>query len=129
MSARPDFSKPPAELVERFDRLVAELPDVQRKLMFGMPAGFVGGQMATGLFGPDWHVRLPEDGQAELLAAGGRPFEVMPGRVMRGYVALPREWLEQPDRIRPWVERAVEHTRSLPPKAPNAKAGSKRSAR
>jgi TfoX/Sxy family transcriptional regulator of competence genes len=121
VSSRPDFTKPPPELIERFDRLIADLPDVQRKLMFGMPAGFVAGQMATGLVGPDWHVRLPEDGQSELLAVGGRPFEPMPGRPMRGYVLLPRDWHEAPDRIRPWLERAVDHTRSLPPKPPKAK--------
>ena len=41
-------------------------PDAQRKQMFGYPAAFVGGNMATGLFAEQWVVRLPDaeiDGQ------------------------------------------------------------------
>jgi hypothetical protein len=117
MSRRPSFEKSPPALVEAFERLIAEFPEAERRLTSGYPCAYVGGQMATGLFGADWHVRLAEDGQAELLALeGARAFEPLPGRPMRGYVLLPRDWLDQPDRIRPWVERALAHTRSLPPK-------------
>ena len=35
-------------------------PDAARKKMFGYPAAFVGGNMATGLFADRWVVRLPD---------------------------------------------------------------------
>ncbi len=108
--------KPPPELVERFDATIAAYPDVARRPMFGQPAAFVNGLMATGLFGPDWNVRLPEDAQAELLGQGGRPFEPMAGRPMRGYLLFPSDWLDDPDRLRPWLERAFAYTASLPSK-------------
>src|SRR5215210_6506686 len=50
----PSFSKSPPELVERFAAVLAEYPQAQRKPMFGYPAAFVGGNMATSLFRDLW---------------------------------------------------------------------------
>ena len=46
----PSFDKSPPELVERFAAVMDRYPDAERKKMFGYPAAFVGGNMATGLF-------------------------------------------------------------------------------
>ena len=91
--------------------------------MFGWPAGFVGGNMVTGLFGAGWHVRVPEPDAAELVAAGGSPFEPMPGRAMRGYWLLPASVLADDAAVRGWLDRAVAFGRTLPPK----ESGRKRS--
>ncbi|HEU4673940.1 MAG TPA: TfoX/Sxy family protein [Candidatus Limnocylindrales bacterium] len=112
-----EMPKSPPELVERFARVTEAIPGLERRKMFGYPSGFVNGNLVTGLFGDGWHVRLPEDGQAELLAAGGRTFEPMAGRPMRGYVMLPPATLADDAALRGWLDRAVAFGRTLPPKA------------
>ena len=67
----PDFTKSPPELVERFDAVAAEFPAAQRRLTFGYPCLYVGGNMVTGLFKDAWHVRLGGAEQAEALALDG----------------------------------------------------------
>ena len=37
---------------------------------------------------------------------------------MREYVVLPEAWREEPDRIRDWVARSLDHADELPPKQP-----------
>jgi TfoX/Sxy family transcriptional regulator of competence genes len=115
--AMPSFGKAPAELVERFATVMAGFPAVTTRKMFGYPAAFVNGNLATGLHEARWMVRLAEADAAELLAVpGAGPFEPMPGRPMRGYVVLPPSVLEDDAALRAWVERAIAHTVSLPAK-------------
>ena len=113
----PDFSrKSPPELADRFAALTDGIEGLERRKMFGWPAGFVGGNMVTGLFGTDWHVRLPESDGAELAAAGGAPFEPVPGRPMRGYWLLPAAIVADDAAVRAWLDRAVGFGRTLPPR-------------
>lgn len=84
--------------------------------MFGYPAGFVNGQLFTGLFAASWHVRLPDAERAELAAAGGTPLEPMPGRPMREYLVLPPAMAGDPTAAEPWVRRALAYVETLPPK-------------
>ena len=117
------MAKSPPELVERFRAVTGELPGVEPRQMFGYPAVFVGGNLVTSLHESRWIVRLPDDDQAELRALPGTaPFEPMPGRPMRGYSALSSEIVADEEALRHWVERALAHGRSLPPKAAKAKA-------
>lgn len=120
------WRKAPADLVERFHAAVAGIDGLDVRKMFGYPAGFVGGNMTTGLHQESWIVRLPEDERRERLADGWAGFEPMPGRPMREYVTLPDDVVRDPDAAREWVERAAAYVRSLPPKSPKpkkAKAG------
>ena len=85
--------------------------------MFGYPAAFVNGNLATSLHRANWVVRLPGPAAAELLAIeGAAPFEPMPGRPMRGYVVLPTAIVADDDALAAWVARAIEYTAGLPPK-------------
>ena len=88
-AAMPSFSKSPPELVERFATVMDRYPDAERKKMFGYPAAFVGGNMATGLFAEHWVVRLPDGEIAEAKAAGAGSFEPMPGKPMKAFVVVP----------------------------------------
>lgn len=123
MAARSPHSgawpKSPPELVARFEDGTAWLldePGVARRQMFGYPACFVNGNMFTSLHEDRWVVRLGDQDQAELEGLGGGPFEVMPGRQMKGYLVLPAV-LAEPDAARPWLERALAFGRSLPAKS------------
>ena len=113
----PGFEKSPAALVERFVVIADELPDVERRQMFGYPCVFVGGNMITGLHERAWFVRLTTEDAVALQAIGGGPFEPMPGRPMRGYTTMPAEVVDDDEAVRRWVGRAIEYGRSLPPKA------------
>jgi TfoX/Sxy family transcriptional regulator of competence genes len=122
----PGFAKSPPELVERFDAIAAEFPDVPKRLTFGYPCLYVGGNMVSGLYETAWHVRLGPAETAELMTIdGAAPFEPMPGRPMRGFTLLPRSVVDDDAAIRRWVERAIEFGATLPPKAPKSKSKSK----
>lgn len=114
--AMPSFTKSPPALVERFAAVLDGHPDAERRKMFGYPAAFVGGNMATGLFADSWIVRLPE---AEIQAAkadGAGPFEPVPGKPMKAFVVIPPGDVADDEAIRRWVERGLAHARSMPPK-------------
>ena len=112
------WKKASAETVERFHGAVAGIVGLEVRKMFGYPAGFVGGNMAVGVFRDTLLVRLPEPERAERLAEGWSLFEPMPGRPMREYVALPESVAADPVETRHWMERAAAYGRTLPPKAP-----------
>jgi TfoX/Sxy family transcriptional regulator of competence genes len=113
----PTFGKAPPQLVERFGTTLADFPEAPVRKMFGYPAAFVNGNMATGLHEANWFVRLPGDAEAELRAAGGRPFEPMAGRPMRGYTVLPPSIVADEAALTAWVGRVVAYVATLPPKA------------
>ncbi len=112
----PAFTKSPPELVERFGSVLDRYPDAERRKMFGYPAAFVGGNMATGLFAAHWVVRLPDGEIAAAKAAGAAGFEPMPGRPMKAFVVIPESDVDDDAAIARWVERGLAHAASLPPK-------------
>lgn len=119
----PDFAKSPPELVERFDTIAAEYPEATRRLTFGYPCLYVGGNMVSGLFESSWHVKLGPEERRELEAIpGAAQFEPMPGRPMTGFTLIPSSIIDDDEAIRRWVKRATEFGLTLPPKVPKAKA-------
>ena len=114
--AADQWRKSSPDLVERFAAGVAVIEGLETRKMFGYPAGFIGGNMVTGLHQQSWIVRLPEDLQRQQLDAGWSTFEPMPGRPMTGFLVLPPDVSAEPDRAREWVERAAAHVRTMPPK-------------
>lgn len=113
--------KPTQETKDYFASIVPDHPAVSIRPMFGQLSAFVNGNMFMGIFGEDVLVRLPESDREEVLGAGGRVFEPMPGRPMREYVVLPEVWRDDPDRIRGWVARSLDQADELPPKKPKKK--------
>jgi TfoX-like protein len=114
--AMPSFSKSPPELVERFGRVMDAYPAAERKKMFGYPAAFIGGNMATGLFAEHWVVRLPEAEIEAAKTAGAGRFEPMPGKPMKSFVVIPAADVVDDDRIRGWVERGLAFAATIPAK-------------
>ena len=114
----PSFTKSPPELVARFGEVLDRHPEAERKQMFGYPAAFVGGNMATGLFADKWMVRLPDDEIAPAKARGASDFEPMPGRPMKSFVTIPARDVADDSKIVEWVARGLAHAASMPPKAP-----------
>ncbi len=113
----PSMDKSPAALVTRFDAVAARHPRTQRRKMFGYPALFVGGNMATGLFADRWVVRMwPADTEALLELDDAAPFAPMAGRTMTGWTLLPRAVVDDDAALDAWLARAIAHAGSLPPK-------------
>ncbi len=118
----PKMEKSPPELVARFDTVAAEYPHATRRLTFGYPCLYVGGNMVSGLFGSSWHVKLGAEERSELEAIpGSAPFEPMPGRPMTGFTLLPPSIIEDDEAIRQWIQRALDYGETLPPKVPKAR--------
>lgn len=117
--------KPSDKAKAAFSGLVPEEPSVTMRPMFGNLAAFVNGNMFAGLFGEDLFVRLPDDEAAAVLKLGGRSFEPMPGRAMKGYVVVPTTWQKKPDAVRVWVSRSLTLTRAMPAKAKKPAAAKK----
>src|SRR5262245_58388291 len=113
----PKWTKAPEALVVLFASLIEELPGVETRKMFGYPAAFVKGQMFAGLFQSSMIVRLDPEGRARLSREqGARPFEPMPGRPMREYMAVPETLLSSREALASWLEQARGYAASLPPK-------------
>ncbi len=118
MPRMPSFEKSPPQLVARFEAAAARHPQAQRRKMFGYPALFVGGNLATNLFADSWTVRLSADDLEALLALpGARPFSPMPGRSMKGYGTLPPDVIVDETALDHWLEQALAFASSLPAKA------------
>ena len=113
----PKFEKSSPELVARFDATAARFPEAERRMMFGYPALFVGGNLVTGLFAQKWMIRLPDDDRAALLAVpGASPFEPMAGKPMKGYATLPDDVVADDASLEEWVRRAIAFGETLPAK-------------
>ena len=113
----PKFDKAPEALVARFEVVAARHPEAARRKMFGYPALFVGGNLATCLFADGWALRLSEADCADALAVPGvTGFSPMPGRTMRGWALLPPEMVADDATLEPWVQRALDFAASLPSK-------------
>jgi TfoX/Sxy family transcriptional regulator of competence genes len=113
----PKFERSPAALVARFDEVAARHPAAQRRLMFGYPALFVGGNFAAGLFADRLVVRMaPADLEAVLALPGAAPFSPMPGRSMAGWASLPDDVVGDDAAIDAWLARALANAASMPPK-------------
>ena len=119
------WKKSSPELVERFHEAVAGVEGVEVRPMFGYPAAFIGGNMTAGLHQESFIVRLPDDDLAARLADGWTAFEPMPGRPMRGYVALPPEVVADVAEARVWIERAAAYVRTLLPSRPASRRPSR----
>ena len=113
----PSFEKSPPDLVARFEEIAGRFSNAERRKMFGYPALFVGGNLATGLFADSWMVRLNASDLESLLAIpGAAPFTPMPGRTMTGYGTLSPDTVRDDEALEAWVARAVAFAAMLPAK-------------
>lgn len=108
--------KPSEHAKTAFKALVPKDPAVTLKPMFGNLASFVNGNMFAGLFGENLFVRLPDDERDQVKKQGGRDFEPMPGRAMKGYACVTAAWQKNPAKTRSWIAQALAWSRKLPPK-------------
>jgi TfoX/Sxy family transcriptional regulator of competence genes len=103
-------------LAQRIRDVLAEVPDVSERRMFGGLAFLVGGHMACGIVASDLMLRLGDAGADTALDRPHvRPMDFT-GRPMRTMVYVAAEGIVADRALRQWVRAAVEHVRALPPK-------------
>ncbi|HEY6959762.1 MAG TPA: TfoX/Sxy family protein [Candidatus Limnocylindria bacterium] len=125
--AMPKFTKTPPELVAAFEAAVPDDPRVVRKTMFGYPAYFLNGNMFAFTFGPRIAVRVDEARRAKLGHAGAA-FEIMPGRAMKEYVAVPAS-ATKGAALERWIGEGLAAADRLPAKTAAKKTTAKKMSR
>ena len=111
------FPRPDDDTKAFFNSVLPDDPNVRARPMFGNLAGFVNGNMFMGVFGSTVFVRLADSDRSELLREEGTAIlEVMEGRPMKEYVAVPNAWRDEPGRVRHGVARSLEWVGAMPPK-------------
>ena len=111
-----EIPKPTEDDKQFFLGLIPDDPEVEVKPMFGNLGAFVHGNMFAGLFGPAVGVRLDDAAREELEGIDGSgPFGPAE-RPMGGYTTLPGAWRATPEEAAQWVERALAHVSTMPPK-------------
>jgi TfoX/Sxy family transcriptional regulator of competence genes len=98
------------------ERLAGE-PDLTERKMFGGVGFLAAGNMAVGVRGEDLMVRVGEHGAEEALAQPHARRSFMGEREMKGWILVAPEGVAGDDALGAWVQRGVDHARSLPPKA------------
>jgi TfoX/Sxy family transcriptional regulator of competence genes len=103
-------------LAERIREGLREMPAVRERRMFGGLAFLIGGHMACGIIGDELVLRLGERGaDAALDEPHVRPMDFT-GRPMRTMVYVDPAGIASPSALRRWVDEAVAHSATLPPK-------------
>ena len=111
------WDKSPASHIEAFAAALPGHPAVESRKMFGYPCAFVNGNMFCGLHEANICVRLGAAEAAARISAGrAAVFAPMAGRVMREYVAIPRDDCADPARLSPWLKDALQFALTLPVK-------------
>jgi TfoX/Sxy family transcriptional regulator of competence genes len=110
--------KIPKENHPTFHACLPRDPRITTIKMFGGVAAKVDGQMFAGLFGRGAIVKMsPADQKIALALDGAELFDPMGnGRVMHHTVLLPESVMDEPEELRKWFRKALEHTVTLPPK-------------
>jgi TfoX/Sxy family transcriptional regulator of competence genes len=112
------WAKSTEKMIRTFEGALPADAGVERKKMFGCPAGFVNGSMFAGLHENRIVLRLP-DADRERLRRDHRakPFGPMPGRMMKEWIVVPAGIAEDGCMLAKLIKGAFAHTASLPPKA------------
>jgi hypothetical protein len=103
---------------EQFRSLMAGLPGIEIKPMFGNLGAFVNGNMFAGLYGSTLGLKLADADRDELMTSRETLPFISAERPMGGYAGLPVQG--PPEEIEPWLARALAHVAAQPPKAPKS---------
>lgn len=105
-------------LAERIRDCLFEVGGVSERKMFGGVCFMVEGHMACGIVGDDLMLRLGEEGADRALGQPHvRPMDFT-GRPMQTMVYVAPAGTATRRELAGWIELALAHVRSLPPKQP-----------
>lgn len=113
------WRKPSTELSALLGQVLAPYRCQQQK-MFGCPVYTVNGNLFAGVHQEVVFVRLSRGDREALLSSSDevQPFEPMPGRPMKEYLALPDSVCGDGAALTEWLELAYRYAESLPARIP-----------
>jgi hypothetical protein len=106
----------PQEKLEAYDRLIASHPEIERKGVTN-PYTSANGHMfthlsKTGTMG----LRLPKEERAAFLEKYNTPLYESHGAIMKEYVAVPDDLLQNTAELQPYLALSFAYVHSLKPK-------------
>jgi TfoX/Sxy family transcriptional regulator of competence genes len=112
----------PKDKLEAYDRLIASNPDIERKGVTN-PYTSLNGHMfthlsKTGTMG----LRLPKDEREIFLEHYNTTLYEQYGAVMKEYVAVPDELLQNTDHLKPFLDLSYAYVQTLKPKPTKKKS-------
>lgn len=103
-------------LAARIRDPLARKKGVEEKKMFGCVCFLLDGNALAGVWNDRLIARLgPDEGEAALREPHVRAFDIT-GKPMRNWIAVEPEGVEDDERLKAWVERAIKFVRTLPKK-------------
>ncbi len=119
----------PADRLQAFERLVATIPQVERKGA-SMPYTSVNGHMFSFLTSDGTlALRLPEAEREAFLKQHKTSLCVQHGRTMKEYVVVPASLLKKTQRLKKYFGQSFDYASSLKPKPTNRRAPKKKTAK
>jgi len=116
MSTAKKKDYPNEKILELYEKLVSEFPTVERKGKT-MPYTSVNGHMFSFLDKEGrLSLRLPEDIRSELIEKYNTELSVQHGRIMKEYVLVPNELIENFKDLMGYFKSGYDYTSSLKPK-------------
>ena len=103
-------------VADRVRRTLARRKGVTEKKMFGGLSFLVNGHMACGVLRDDIVLRLAPEVASEALGDPNVREMDFTGRLMKGLVYLEPAGYASAADLKGWIEKAIKHARSLPPK-------------
>ena len=105
------------ELADRIRRLIAGVPGLTEKKMFGGLAFLIGGNLAIAASNQGGAMIRVDPQQSDALVATTTASLVqMRGRPMPGWLQISSDDLLTDDLLTPWLQRGTGCARSLPPR-------------
>ena len=84
------------------------------KHFFGGAAVYADGRICITLTPVGLALKLPEESQRKLTADGATPLRYFPkGPIKKQYVVVPRSFLEDESRLKPWAEESIRYAGAL----------------
>ena len=103
-------------LAGRIRQRLARRKNVEEKKMFGGVGFLLNGNMLVGVWKNSLIVRVGPDGYDDaLLEPHVKEFDIT-GKPMKGWALVEPEGVEGNERLRGWIERAMNFVRTLPGK-------------
>jgi len=105
------------DLANRIRELLAAQKGIEEKRMFGGLAFLLNGNMSVAASGRGGlMVRVPPEETDKLLTREHVEPMVMAGRETRGWLRVSAEGVKSKRQLQSWVNRGIDHAKSLPPK-------------
>lgn len=104
------------DLTNRVRELLAEIPNVEEKKMFGSIGFMINGKLALGVGDHDDHimmVRVGLDAYEKALQSNGATPAIMRGRERKGYIFLLPQAVLSPADLKKWVGLALAYNKTL----------------